>query len=185
MALNQMPNTTPKPKSNLWLIATIVLAVVLVVGSIVFAWQKSASNKVKSDLQGQINTLQSQVRQLTKVASTDKTTSIIEGSLSYPSEGIPPNLKTCAENITTKQNYCTTQQIKDKKFQYGIGYRLEVPIGEYNVYSQVGTEYKAYYSEFVTCGLKQDCPSHKSIKVTVTAGQVTTQINPGDWYVAL
>ncbi|PJE58598.1 MAG: hypothetical protein COU83_03060, partial [Candidatus Portnoybacteria bacterium CG10_big_fil_rev_8_21_14_0_10_40_22] len=47
-----------------------VLAVVLVVGGIVFAWQKSASNKVKNDLQGQINTLQSQMQELTKANTT-------------------------------------------------------------------------------------------------------------------
>ena len=73
MAFDQTPSTTPKPKSNLWLIATIVLAVVLVVGSIVFAWQKSASNKVKSDLQSQINTLRNQVQQLTKIIPADET----------------------------------------------------------------------------------------------------------------
>src|SRR4030042_3802184 len=87
---------------------------------------------------------------------------IIEGSLSYPSEGIP-EMKICAENITNKKLACTTDRIQNKKYTYGTGYKLEVPAGTYRVYAslldaqKIGANafenYRAYYSEFVTWGL--------------------------------
>jgi hypothetical protein len=116
----------------------------------------------------------------------EKKTGTLTGSLSYPSEGIPKSMKVCALNLTTSQEYCTSEQIKGGKdeFLYGIGYKLEVPPGEYHVYAFLTgqPEVKAYYSEFVTCGLKYDCPSHQPIKVTVKGGQITKKVDPGDWY---
>jgi len=64
-------------------------------------------------------------------------TGYIEGSLSYPSDYIPSDMFVCAENVNSKQSYCTTKQIKDKKYTYGIGYLIEVPQGEYFVCSSV------------------------------------------------
>ena len=43
---------------------------------------------------------------------------VIEGSLSYPSDFIPP-MRVCAEDINTKEQYCTTEHIKDSKYIYG------------------------------------------------------------------
>ena len=79
MEQDQMSGPTPQKRFNLWLIATIVLAVFLIAGGIIFAWQKSASDKVKNDLQGQINTLQSQVQQLT--ATDTGTACLKEGEI--------------------------------------------------------------------------------------------------------
>jgi hypothetical protein len=60
---------------------------------------------------------------------------------------------------------------------------LELDPGSYYVYAQLpGDPYKAYYDEFVTCGLKFGCPSHKPIEVVVKAGVNLTAINPHDWY---
>ncbi|MBZ9569406.1 hypothetical protein KJA16_00605 [Patescibacteria group bacterium] len=108
----------------------------------------------------------------------------IEGSLSYPSEFIPPDMKVCAENVETEELYCTEEHIKDSKYTYGEGYKVEVPAGNY--YVSATTEmikgYKAYYSEFVTCGFNPDCLSHEPVLVTVEAGQTITSIDPQDWY---
>ena len=61
---------------------------------------------------------------------------------------------------------------------------IKVPVGEYHVYAQVptGNAYKAYYSKFVTCGLKAECPSHSPISISVKKDTTTTGINPRDWY---
>lgn len=107
----------------------------------------------------------------------------IEGSLSYPSEGIPTNMMVCAETLQAVKVLCTSTQLKDPKFQYGVGYNLEVTPGSYYVYAQVpGNTYKAYYSEFVPCGLSVNCPSHESIEVKVTAGATSSGVDPQDWY---
>jgi hypothetical protein len=64
---------------------------------------------------------------------------------------------------------------------------MRVPVGNYYVYAMTNLvkgreDYKAYYSEFVICGLNVNCESHEPIIVTVTAGETTSKIDPSDWY---
>jgi hypothetical protein len=117
---------------------------------------------------------------------------IIEGSLAYPSEFIPPDMTICAENIASKERICTAQHIKGKQFQHGAGYRLKVPPGEYHVYAYLPDpgkygadyprDYRAYYSEFVKCGMQEGCPSHAPVVVRVKSGDHLKKIDPQDWY---
>jgi len=109
---------------------------------------------------------------------------IIEGSLGYPGEEIPGDMQVCAENLLTKRQYCTGKHIKGKQYRYGLGYQIEVPAGRYHVFATTASlkGHKAYYSEFVRCGLRVDCASHKPIVVTVVGGQTAVGIDPHDWY---
>ena len=111
-------------------------------------------------------------------------TGIIEGSLSYPGEEIPGDMQVCAENLLTKQQYCTEKHIKGKHYRYGLGYQIEVPAGRYHVFATTAylKGHKAYYSEFVICGLRVDCASHDPIVVTVVSGHAVVGIDPHDWY---
>lgn len=110
-------------------------------------------------------------------------TGTITGSISFPSEGIPENLEVCAETVPTADEYCTDDHIAGETFEYGVGYMLEVPAGDYYVYAHIpGEEQKAYYSEFVTCGLTASCPSHDPIEVSVSVGETEKGVDPGDWY---
>lgn len=107
----------------------------------------------------------------------------IEGSMGFPSETIPIEVLVCAENIEDKKEYCTNERIDDAKYTYHIGYILEVPEGKYLVYEKLPpNEYKAYYSEFVTCGISVDCESHEPIVVEVKKGETTEKVDPQDWY---
>lgn len=117
-------------------------------------------------------------------------TGAIEGSLNYPSEFIPP-LEVCAENIGTGEEFCTYESIEDAKYVYGFGYKIEAPAGDYQVFARLSEpeeeaggfkDYKAYYSEFVTCGLEYDCPSHNPLTVEIKAGETVSGIDPHDWY---
>jgi len=118
-------------------------------------------------------------------------TGTIEGSLSYPSEFIPSHMTICAEDTSTKKQYCTKTHIQNQKYTYGVGYKIEdVPSGSYLVFAyfpggeaSYSESYRAYYSKFVTCGMSVDCASHDPIVVTVAAGQAVTGIDPQDWYV--
>jgi len=116
---------------------------------------------------------------------TQNLNGVVEGSLSYPSEGIPSDLKVCAETTDGELVKCTEERIADKKYQYGVGYRLELPEGKYYIYATTneGLRNKAYYTEYVTCGLLYSCPSHQKIEVQVSVGQTKTGIDPGDWYI--
>jgi hypothetical protein len=115
---------------------------------------------------------------------------IIEGSLSYPSSGIPENLIVCAQNLKTDKTYCTQGHIGDPRYLYGVGYKLIVAPGTYYLYSHLREpdfptgyqDYKAYYSEAVVCGLTVECGDHTPIPVTVAPGQRLQNINPIDWY---
>ena len=105
--------------------------------------------------------------------------------MGYPSDFIPLDMKICAENNKTREEYCTTEHIKDQKYIYEEGYKIEVPTGEYTVYASIPGrgDYKAYYSEFVVCGMSVECPSHKPIIVSIKKESVIANIDPMDWYV--
>jgi hypothetical protein len=105
---------------------------------------------------------------------------IIEGSLGYPGEFVPP-LKICAENLVNRIQYCTGVILEDAKYQHGVGYKLEVPSGHYRVFA-TDTQKSAYFSQAVKCGLKINCQNHEPISVIVTAGQAIAGIDPIDWY---
>jgi hypothetical protein len=114
----------------------------------------------------------------------NKAKGTIEGSLSYPSERLPENMLVCAESVEMKQTTCTDVKMKDNKYTYGVGYKLDVPVGKYFVYAKLpeNDDNYAYYSEFVTCGLLASCTSHKPIEIEVKANQTTSKVDPQDWY---
>ena len=118
-------------------------------------------------------------------------TGIITGALSYPSDFDFPRMIVCAEAVDAKSIHCTDKRITNRRSRK-VTYKLSVPAGDYYVFAtivngddpaEVYRGYKAYYSEFVICGLSVGCPSHKPVKVTVRAGRTLTGIDPGDWYV--
>lgn len=100
----------------------------------------------------------------------------LSGTITFPSDYIPKDLRVCAEAADGKQ-FCDAQISGDS-------YVLEVPEGEYRVFAQTGEMpgVRAYYSEFVACGYYSTCPSHEPLKVTVEEGGARTGVDPGDWY---
>jgi hypothetical protein len=60
----------------------------------------------------------------------DSRTGVIEGSLSYPSDFIPPDMTVCAENLATHQKSCTKKYLKGKQYTYKLGYKLTLPPGD-------------------------------------------------------
>lgn len=163
------------------IIISAIVAIVIIAAGAYFLGQKSlksdkTNQKVQTTLTPKLTPAPTEV--LTQ-------TGTIEGSLSFPSEGIPQDLQVCAETLIGVQFECTLSHIQDSKYTYGSGYKLELPPGKYYVYAQVpsfNSNYKAYYSEFVTCGLSINCPSHKPIEVEVSAGATLNGIDPQDWY---
>lgn len=150
-------------KKESYKIIIAILTTAIVVGAGVFIWNNPSEN-----------------------------TGIIEGRLSYPSDHIPKDMEICAENTKTGNQYCTSNNIYDGKYNpnehmLGAGYKLQVPIGDYQVYAYLpdSPDWKAYYSDYVVCtesGLYENCNSHDPIAISVLSDQVITDINPGDWY---
>jgi hypothetical protein len=120
------------------------------------------------------------------LAMTAQGTGSIAGALSYPSDYDFPRMLVCAEAVNLKSIHCTDKRIRNRR-SGKFTYRLSVPAGSYFVFATIvnGEEpaegyrgYKAYYSEFVKCGLSVNCPSHEPVKITVRAGQLYQVLTP-------
>lgn len=110
---------------------------------------------------------------------------IIEGSLDFIDHNIPNDIEVCAENLNTDKTYCTKDQIIDAKYAIGKGYKIEVPEGNYYIYSyskNKNPNYKAYFTEFVECGMTSRCKSHNKIMIKVQKDITLPDIDPIDWY---
>lgn len=108
----------------------------------------------------------------------------ITGKLGYPAEELPP-MVVCAETLTHNpiEAFCKNTEAGIRPFS------LEVPPGVYHVYAHLQhplgstqVDERAYYNEFVKCGLNAKCPSHDPISVTVESGKTVKGIDPVDWY---
>lgn len=109
----------------------------------------------------------------------------IEGSLSFPSEGIPDNLMVCTEN--EKGSSCGTfyERLEGEDYTYGLGYKVEVPVGSYKVFSK--TDVSSFdpmiggYTNYVECGMLPECDNHKMIMVNVIEGETVSGIDLEDF----
>ncbi len=105
----------------------------------------------------------------------------IEGSLAYPSEGIPDNLMVCTEN--ERGSSCGIYQtLEGDEYTYGIGYRIEVPAGSYKVFSK--TEVSGapdVIGGYTACGDANDCEDHVLLMVDVVEGETVTGIDLEDF----
>ena len=101
----------------------------------------------------------------------------ISGTLSYPSEGIPP-LRVVAFNIDG-----LSYRFVETLANVGTYQITGLAPGTYHVvaYSMDGT-IAGGYTPAVACGLSVICTEHSLLDVVVLAGQDTPNIAPSDWY---
>ena len=110
----------------------------------------------------------------------------IQGTISFPSDAIPPDMRVCAIQIVGGKEFCTTRKTKRGVL---YAYSLKVPVGQYYVYASTNDRSagdlrgsKAFFTEFVKCGLHVRCRSHEKVLVQVTLDSVINGVNPHDWY---
>jgi len=106
-------------------------------------------------------------------------TGSISGLLSYPSDFLPP-LRVVAFSATNFSFYYYVDTTLNQH-EYTI---TDLPAGVYHIvsYQIDSTILAGGYTQMVLCGLAYSCTDHSFIDVTVTAGETTPDINPGDWY---
>lgn len=106
----------------------------------------------------------------------------ITGNISYTTP-LYYGLKTCAENITTNETYCTnTYQVTMKEATRSWAYSIHAPIGEYHIYTEDMDGHRGYYTEMSACGLIKDCsPTNNLITVSLKNGETKKDISPLDW----
>jgi hypothetical protein len=121
----------------------------------------------------------------------------ITGKLTYPSDYIPPEMIVCVTR--GGETYCSNQS-NSRLYTAKISFRLNHRAASYEVSLPTGTYYiygtfprgkaptpemenlKAYYNDFVKCGMNVNCTSKKPIAIKVAAGRVVRGIIIGDWY---
>ncbi len=110
-------------------------------------------------------------------ATSSVATGGIAGDLSYPSSMIPAERIVAFQVGSPSYYYVETEAGASH-------YELDgLPPGTYHVVAYVIPGGLAGgYSEMVACGLKVGCTDHALIDVTVISGQVTTGVDPKDFY---
>ncbi len=104
-------------------------------------------------------------------------TGSISGNLMYPSSFIPA-LRIVAFRVGSSDYYFVDTASGQSTYQLD-----NLPPGTYHVVAYVypgGTA--GGYSQMVLCGLQYGCNDHTLVDVQVTAGNVTTGVNPNDYY---
>lgn len=115
-----------------------------------------------------------------ELSAGEAATGSIAGTLIYPSEFIPAMWVVAFNTADVNQFAYTTTSENDNTYQID-----GLQPGSYYVvsYPQLeGIEASGGYTPAVACGLRVECTDHGLIAVPVTAGQVTQNINPHDWY---
>jgi hypothetical protein len=112
---------------------------------------------------------------------------VIEGSIIYPSSAIPADMVLHAENLEGEvQSFKLMKKAKANEFVNELEFKIRLKPNKYYLYLTSDYEevkgYKAYYTEFVKCGMKKECKSHKPILFNLERWDRINNIKLGDWY---
>jgi hypothetical protein len=106
----------------------------------------------------------------------------ISGHLMYPASGIPA-LRIVAFRVGTSNYYYVDTALGQSSYELD-----NLPPATYHVvaYVRPGGGFTGGlpggYSQMVPCGLQYGCNDHTLIDVVVTSGNITTGIDPNDYY---
>jgi hypothetical protein len=112
-------------------------------------------------------------------------TAVIEGRVSFPSEG-RPDLQVYAIGVDDPTQWFTVTVPGTETAGHDVDGRYSLPVapGTYYVlaYPSGDDSWAGLYSRMVPCGLTAACTDHGMLPVSVEAGETATGIDPGDWY---
>lgn len=158
--------------------------------AVFFSYNRYQSlQKENAALKQEVNTQQKDTLSTVTVAPTAEEKSIvtddvqtsdkgqIEGTLGYPSSGIPP-LAVYAKNTTTDEVFMISTKQNQTEFVFP-----ELPPGMYHVFAYTTDGgLSGGYTKAVECGLSVQCTDHTLVEVEVKAGSVTQEVEVKDWY---
>lgn len=118
----------------------------------------------------------------------------ITGKLTYPGEGIPTDLVLCVTvaPLNSGPTYCSKDRparLQQAKITFKVNHRaasytISLPAGSYYVYAKTREMpgVKAFYDEFIKCGIRVECTSKEPIMIKVKAGKTRSGITVGDFW---
>ncbi len=118
----------------------------------------------------------------------------ITGKLTYPGEGIPRDTVVCVQTmgVSGTPTYCSNTKaatLKAAKITFKVNaraasYDVRLPAGTYQIYATTREMpgHKAFYNEFVKCGMSIECQSKRPIAIRVAAGKTVKGITVGDFW---
>lgn len=121
-------------------------------------------------------------------------TGMISGKLVYPGDGIPRDLVVCVKVVMPNPSlvYCSNgkaSELRDAKVRFRVNvrtasYEVVVPAGTYQLYGATSEMpgHRAFYNDFVKCGMSVECHSKRPIAVKVKSGQTVKRITVGDFW---
>jgi hypothetical protein len=132
---------------------------------------------------------------LPSIAQSDRQpqNATLKGTVIYPSDYLPPQ-KVCAENVQTKQLFCSETRENQSEFSISVkAGTYEIFARECNTKSPAGGKCggiyslkRIYYNEFAKCDITAECrkkfKKNRPILVRIRSGQTITNIKPHDWY---
>lgn len=118
----------------------------------------------------------------------------ISGKLTYPGDGIPSDLIMCVKrtDLYAEPTYCSNdsaKRLRDAQVVFRLrtrsaAYDVTVPAGTYQIWATTRQMpgVRAYYDEFVRCGMTVRCKSKAPITIRVRKGQTASGIKVGDFW---
>lgn len=192
------PQVSESRKSPPWLLlVSVVLLLSLLGGGLAFlifsGWGSSSGPDVTETTPSPQVTEEPIDVEVTSASPTPESTPVpqigtISGRMSYPSDGIPSSMVACAEEIETGKTVCSKPR---SGWTSGVSYSLTVAPGRYYVYGRVSKNdtdaggfagQRAYYTEYMKCGMGANCQSHRRIVLEVKGGESLSGIAVGDWW---
>jgi len=156
-----------------------------------FNESQATNARLVSDLEKKITYLGKQIDAGATVNSAVTENGTISGKITYPSSGVPTKVKVFAEDTKTGKTYEATVSFTEATSDTSSSatYTVTAPTGSYYVYGslagfndQNGTPWKAYYNQFVVCGMAATCTDTTKVVVNVSAAGKVENITIGDWY---
>ncbi len=121
-------------------------------------------------------TLQAGAQPTAEGGGLQAVTGLVEGSICYPSEGIPPM------NLYL-QLAGSAEAVVIPIAQDQSSFSADVAAGTYTAFAWLPDfSYGGSYSQMVVCGLTADCTDHSLVQFEVTAGATTAGVHVCDWY---
>jgi hypothetical protein len=116
-----------------------------------------------------------QATEIAKPAETADQFAVVQGKICYPSDRTPAMTAFFMNTTIRKRFDLPIYEDQDT-------YSIQLPPGEYYAWA-VAPQYQigGYYSEYVVCGMNEECTDHNQLLFEVRSGENISGIDICDW----